>query len=158
MLLLLLIGTPGYVAPEILKGEQYGKEVDMWSTGCILYILLSGYPPFYHQNHRILFEQIKAGDYSFADEYGWHMITDPAKELIGKMLTVDPAKRITPAEALAHPWIAGNVASTRNFGDDYGNRMKLLEARNKFRKAVKVIIALNRFTIDIPDEEEEAKR
>ena len=59
-------GTPGYVAPEILKGAKYGTEVDMWSCGVIVYILLGGYPPFHDDNHAILYRKIKAADYTLS--------------------------------------------------------------------------------------------
>lgn len=62
-------GTPGYVAPEILRGEKYGAEVDVWSLGVIFYILLAGYPPFYDEDQRKLFKKIKEGRYYFHDEY-----------------------------------------------------------------------------------------
>ena len=63
------------LAPEVLKAEPYGPEVDLWSIGVILYILLCGYPPFYHEKYSDLFEMIKNGDYEFPDEYGWHDIS-----------------------------------------------------------------------------------
>merc|ERR1719402_1418531 len=77
-------GTPQYVAPEVLKGEMYGCEVDCWSLGVILYILLCGYPPFYAATHPRLYQVIQSGKYSF-DEEDWCNISDEAKDLIGKM-------------------------------------------------------------------------
>ena len=85
-------GTPGYVAPEILKGKKYGTAVDMWSCGAIVYILLGGYPPFHDDNHAILYRKIKAADYAFDPQY-WDQVSDDAKDLIKKMLVVDPDKR-----------------------------------------------------------------
>ena len=85
-------GTPGYVAPEILKGKKYGTAVDMWSCGVIVYILLGGYPPFHDDNHAILYRKIKAADYAFDPQY-WDQVSDDAKDLIKKMLVVDPDKR-----------------------------------------------------------------
>ena len=89
-------GTPGYVAPEILKGKKYGTAVDMWSCGVIVYILLGGYPPFHDDNHAILYRKIKAADYAFDPQY-WDQVSDDAKDLIKKMLVVDPDKRSIPA-------------------------------------------------------------
>lgn len=71
-------GTPGYVAPEILKNDKYGKPVDMWSIGVITYILLGGYPPFHDENQRNLFSKIKRGKYEFHAEY-WSAVSDEAK-------------------------------------------------------------------------------
>ena len=85
-------GTPGYVAPEILKGKKYGTAVDMWSCGVIVYILLGGYPTFHDDNHAILYRKIKAADYAFDPQY-WDQVSDDAKDLIKKMLVVDPDKR-----------------------------------------------------------------
>ena len=68
-------GTPGYVAPEILKRQGYGKAVDLWSIGVITYILICGYPPFYNEQNRMLFESIMAGDYEF-DSPSWDDISD----------------------------------------------------------------------------------
>ena len=96
-------GTPGYVAPEILKGKKYGTAVDMWSCGVIVYILLGGYPPFHDDNHAILYRKIKAADYAFDPQY-WDQVSDDAKDLIKKMLVVDPDKRsISASRGAAAP-------------------------------------------------------
>jgi len=97
-------GTPGYIAPEVLRMKGYGKECDIWSLGVIIYILLCGFPPFYADNDAQLYEKIKKGQYEFLRPY-WDPISDSAKDLIRKMLTVDPAKRITCDDALLHPWL-----------------------------------------------------
>lgn len=85
-------GTPGYVAPEILEGQAYGKGVDIWSIGVITYILLCGYPPFHDDNHNALFKKIKKGKFQFDSPY-WDHVSDDAKDLISKMLVVNPAER-----------------------------------------------------------------
>lgn len=97
-------GTPGYLSPEVLKKEPYGKPVDIWACGVILYILLVGYPPFWDEDQHRLYAQIKAGAYDYPS-LEWDTVTPEAKNLINSMLTVNPAKRITAAEALKHPWI-----------------------------------------------------
>ena len=97
-------GTPCYIAPEILRREYYGKPVDMWSAGVVLYILLCGYAPFYDEDQRRLFEKIKRGRYCF-DEDAWGDISREAKDLIMGLLQLDPAKRLTATEALRHPWV-----------------------------------------------------
>lgn len=97
-------GTPGYVAPEILSTQPYGKAVDMWSIGVITYILLGGYPPFYDDNQKVLFEKIKKGEYSFHPEY-WDAVSVEAKDLISRLLKVNPLERYTSEEALNHSWV-----------------------------------------------------
>jgi len=99
-------GTPIYVAPEVLKGDGYDKEVDLWSVGVIMYILLCGFPPFFDDGENMgqLFEQIMAGDFDFPDPY-WTDIDESAKNLIEHLLVVDPSKRYTADQALAHTWL-----------------------------------------------------
>jgi len=99
-------GTPIYVAPEVLKGEGYDKEVDLWSVGVIMYILLCGFPPFFDDGENMgqLFEQIMAGDFDFPDPY-WTDIDESAKDLIEHLLRVEPSKRYTADQALAHEWL-----------------------------------------------------
>eukprot|EP01092_Planopodium_desertum_P003605 TRINITY_DN16666_c0_g1_i3.p1 TRINITY_DN16666_c0_g1~~TRINITY_DN16666_c0_g1_i3.p1 ORF type:complete len:178 (+),score=36.31 TRINITY_DN16666_c0_g1_i3:263-796(+) len=99
-------GTPGYVAPEVLKATGYGEEVDMWSIGVIAYILLCGFPPFYGDTIPEIFEQIMAADFEYPDDY-WKGISKSAKDFINKLLVVDPKKRLTARDALSHPWLAG---------------------------------------------------
>lgn len=96
-------GTPGYIAPEILMGKRYGKEVDVWSIGICLYILLWGYPPFFADANSELFDQIKAGKIEFHPPY-WDDVSEEAKDLVKKLLTVDPTKRITLEEVKEHSW------------------------------------------------------
>jgi len=86
-------GTPGYVAPEILKGLTHGVAVDMWSIGVITFILLGGYPPFVDENQANLYRKIKHGEYKFDEEY-WDPVSIDAKDLISKLLIVDPEKKI----------------------------------------------------------------
>ncbi|KXS11616.1 Calcium/calmodulin-dependent protein kinase-like protein ID [Gonapodya prolifera JEL478] len=97
-------GTPGYVAPEVLKRQGYGREVDLWSIGVITYILLCGYPPFYDQNNIELFKQILAGKYEF-DRPWWDNISEEAKDFIRHLLVLDPNARYTAKQALSHPFV-----------------------------------------------------
>ncbi|KAJ3216513.1 calcium calmodulin-dependent protein kinase type 1G [Dinochytrium kinnereticum] len=106
-------GTPGYVAPEVLRRQGYGREVDLWSLGVITYILLCGYPPFYDQNNVELFKQIMAGRYEF-DRPWWDNISDVAKDFIKKLLVLDPRQRFTARLALSHPFILNNCAALLN--------------------------------------------
>uniref|UniRef100_A0A674BAL9 calcium/calmodulin-dependent protein kinase n=1 Tax=Salmo trutta TaxID=8032 RepID=A0A674BAL9_SALTR len=97
-------GTPGYLSPEVLRKDPYGKPVDIWACGVVLYILLVGYPPFWDEDQHKLYQQIKAGAYDFPSPE-WDTVTPEAKNLINQMLTINPAKRITADQALKHPWI-----------------------------------------------------
>jgi len=103
-------GSPAYVAPEIVKEQYYNKAVDMWSIGVILYILLCGFPPFYHESTEKIFLQIKGGKFDFPDPY-WTKVSASAKELVSLLLKVDPKERISAEDALMHPWISGLTAS-----------------------------------------------
>uniref|UniRef100_A0AAQ4QYT4 calcium/calmodulin-dependent protein kinase n=1 Tax=Gasterosteus aculeatus aculeatus TaxID=481459 RepID=A0AAQ4QYT4_GASAC len=127
-------GTPGYLSPEVLRKDPYGKPVDMWACGVILYILLVGYPPFWDEDQHRLYQQIKAGAYDFPSPE-WDTVTPEAKDLINKMLTINPSKRITAAEALKHPWICqrSTVASMMH-------RQETVECLKKFnaRRKLKV--------------------
>lgn len=97
-------GTPGYVAPEVLKRQGYKEEVDLWSLGVITYILLCGYPPFFDQNNTELFKKIMSGRYQF-DRPWWDNVSDKAKDFIRKLLVLDPMQRMTATQALQHPFI-----------------------------------------------------
>lgn len=97
-------GTVGYTAPEIVKDERYSKSVDMWALGCVLYTLLCGFPPFYDESIQVLTEKVARGQYTFLSPW-WDDISKPAQDLVSHLLTVDPVKRYTIDEFLAHPWI-----------------------------------------------------
>lgn len=97
-------GTPGYVAPEIIMEQPYGKECDFWSIGVVLFILLSGTPPFYEDERSDLFEKIKSCNYEF-DESNWSNISKEAKDLVSKILKADPGARFNCDQMLAHPWM-----------------------------------------------------
>lgn len=96
-------GTVGYTAPEIVKDERYSKSVDMWALGCVLYTLLSGFPPFYDESIQVLTEKVARGYYTFLSPW-WDDISHSAKDLITHLLCVDPVQRYSIDEFLAHPW------------------------------------------------------
>jgi serine/threonine-protein kinase RCK2 len=104
-------GTVGYTAPEIVKDERYSKSVDMWAMGCVLYTLLCGFPPFYDESIQILTEKVARGQYTFLSPW-WDDISKPAQDLVSHLLTVDPNKRYTIEQFLAHPWIRGTEEPT----------------------------------------------
>ncbi|XP_044011094.1 calcium/calmodulin-dependent protein kinase type II alpha chain isoform X5 [Aphidius gifuensis] len=129
-------GTPGYLSPEVLKKEPYGKPVDIWACGVILYILLVGYPPFWDEDQHRLYGQIKAGAYDYPSPE-WDTVTPEARNLINQMLTVNPSRRITASEALRHPWICQRerVASVVHRQETV-DCLKKFNARRKLKGAI----------------------
>nr|XP_034174167.1 calcium/calmodulin-dependent protein kinase type II delta chain isoform X20 [Osmia lignaria] len=142
-------GTPGYLSPEVLKKEPYGKPVDIWACGVILYILLVGYPPFWDEDQHRLYAQIKAGSYDYPSPE-WDTVTPEAKNLINQMLTVNPSKRITASEALKHPWICQRerVASVVHRQETV-DCLKKFNARRKLKVAIlTTMLATRNFSKD----------
>lgn len=139
-------GTPGYVAPEILRRDRYGAEVDIWSMGIICYVLLAGYPPFYDDNQARLFAKIKEAEFEFHEQQ-WKHVSREAKDLISKMICLDQQERWTATQLLEHPWIAAK-------DDELENRdltpsiteMKRFNAKRKFRAAASAVVLSNRLS------------
>nr|XP_057913707.1 calcium/calmodulin-dependent protein kinase type II subunit beta-like isoform X10 [Doryrhamphus excisus] len=137
-------GTPGYLSPEVLRKEAYGKPVDIWACGVILYILLVGYPPFWDEDQHKLYQQIKAGAYDFPSPE-WDTVTPEAKNLINQMLTINPSKRITAQEALKHPWVCqrSTVASMMHRQETV-ECLKKFNARRKLKGAILTTMLVSR--------------
>ncbi|GLT29398.1 hypothetical protein SLA2020_042700 [Shorea laevis] len=137
-----MVGSAYYVAPEVLR-RSYGKEIDIWSAGVILYILLSGVPPFWAETEKGIFIAILKGEIDFQSD-PWPKISESAKDLVKKMLTMDPKKRITSAQVLEHPWIReGGEASDKPIDSAVLSRMKQFRAMNKLKKLALKVIAEN---------------
>ncbi|XP_041021557.1 calcium-dependent protein kinase 11-like isoform X2 [Juglans microcarpa x Juglans regia] len=135
-----VVGSPYYVAPEVLK-KHYGPEADVWSAGVILYILLSGVPPFWAETETGIFRQILQGKLDF-ESAPWPSISESAKDLIRKMLERDPTKRISAHEVLCHPWIVDDtVAPDKPLGSAVLSRLKQFSAMNKLKKMALRVIA-----------------
>ncbi|CAA7409087.1 unnamed protein product [Spirodela intermedia] len=142
------VGSCYYVAPEVLRGD-YGKEVDVWSAGVILYMLVCGLPPFWAESERGIYEAIMRGYIDFETD-PWPSISNSAKDLVRKMLTRDPKKRITASQVLEHPWIRENGdASEKPIDCVVLSRMQQFTAMNKLKKMALAVIAANLSEEDI---------
>jgi calcium-dependent protein kinase len=143
-----IVGSAYYVAPEVLR-RRYGKEVDIWSAGIILYILLSGVPPFWAETEKGIFDAILEGHIDFESQ-PWPSISSSAKDLVRRMLTADPKRRISAADVLQHPWLReGGEASDKPIDSAVLSRMKQFRAMNKLKKLALKVIAENIDTEEI---------
>uniref|UniRef100_H2ZZN6 CaM kinase-like vesicle-associated protein n=1 Tax=Latimeria chalumnae TaxID=7897 RepID=H2ZZN6_LATCH len=146
-------GTPEYLAPEVVARQRYGRPVDCWAIGVIMYILkrLSGNPPFYdeadeedYENHdKNLFRKILAGDYEYDAPY-WDDISEAAKDLVSRLMDVDQDQRIAAQEAINHEWISGNAASDKNIKDGVCAQIEKNFAKAKWKKAIRVTTIMKR--------------
>ncbi|KAI3442368.1 uncharacterized protein J3R85_001101 [Psidium guajava] len=135
-----VVGSPYYVAPEVLL-KHYGPAADVWTAGVILYILLSGVPPFWAETQQGIFDAVLKGHIDF-DSDPWPLISDSAKDLIRKMLCCRPSNRLTAHEVLCHPWICENgVAPDRALDPAVLSRLKHFSAMNKLKKMALRVIA-----------------
>nr|GMD50735.1 calcium-dependent protein kinase 1-like [Ipomoea batatas] len=141
-----VVGSPYYVAPEVLR-KRYGPEADVWSAGVIVYILLSGVPPFWAENEQGIFEEVLHGELDFTSQ-PWPSISEGAKDLVRRMLIRDPRKRLTAHEVLCHPWVqVGGVAPDKPLDSAVLSRMKQFTAMNKLKKmALRVRIYIDVYT------------
>lgn len=126
-------GTPSYVAPEILLGRGYGPEVDFWSIGVILYILLCGFPPFYEDSNEVLFETIKSGQFEFPSPF-WDNISQPAKDLIRNCLKVNPRERFGATEILGHEWMTSRNTPRVDM-PEVSDKIREFNARRRLQKS-----------------------
>jgi len=135
-----LVGTPYYLAPEVLRGK-YGKECDIWSLGVVMYLMLCGYQPFEGEDMREIFAKISKGEFNFHGPE-WAGVSDSAKDMIRKMMSVNPSKRISIEDALRHPWLAiQRELATRVVSKEVLNSLKRYKAPKKIQQeAMKVII------------------
>lgn len=135
-------GTPGYCAPEVLMGKAYGTAIDMWAVGVIAYILLCGFEPFYDdRGDQAMFQRILKCDYEFITPW-WDEVSENAKDLVRKLIVLDPKKRLTAKEALRHPWVEGKGAKRDNKDPEYFNCLNKFNARRKFKGGMLAIQAI----------------
>ena len=136
-------------APEVLMRSPYDQQSDIWSTGVIIFLLLSGDLPFMGRSQKDLFRSIVMGKYEF-DEESWGGVSEPARDLIRKMLVTDPSDRITARQALASPWMRqrSNLLASNNLMHT-SQKLKGFNARMKLRSsmiAVSTAVSLSRMT------------
>lgn len=145
------LGTPYYIAPEVLK-RNYDEKCDVWSSGVIMYILLCGYPPFNGPNDKIIFQRVLEGKFAFPEE-DWNTISKGAKDLIRRMLQYEPGKRISTQDCLSHQWLKeglnkeGKVNTTKVL-----NNLKNFNAKFKLQKAI-ILFIISFF--DLKEEKDE---
>lgn len=153
-----ICGTPYYVAPEVIDGH-YTKDCDMWSLGVVMFVMLFGYPPFYADPEEhgdladsVIFSLVKAGFKPVTtDGYGAYFpvaipASDSAKDLIAKLLNLDPAKRLTAGEALEHPWLMGSTASSTPIVTKVINNLKTFHASCQFKQKLLTMMTEDNMT------------
>jgi len=140
-------GSPGYVAPEFLESifeteAGYGSQVDLWAVGVILYLLVSGAPPFPFEMEKL--NACREGRHVYGDAF--KQISDVTKDCIDKLLTHDPSKRLTAAQLLQHPFITHPELLSDSHLEQIHAELKRFNARRAFRKAVVGVVAINKFS------------
>ncbi|KAK1281621.1 Calcium-dependent protein kinase 32 [Acorus calamus] len=135
-----IVGSPYYMAPEVLK-RNYGPEIDIWSAGVILYILLCGVPPFWAETEQGVAQAIIRSVIDFKRD-PWPKVSDKAKDLVKRMLDPDPRRRLTAQEVLDHPWLQ-NIHKAPNvpLGENVRARLKQFSVMNKFKKRALRVVA-----------------
>ncbi|XP_047970124.1 calcium and calcium/calmodulin-dependent serine/threonine-protein kinase-like [Salvia hispanica] len=141
-----LFGSIDYVSPEALAGGGVTAKSDVWSLGVILYILLSGYPPFIAQTHRQKQQMILSGQLNFYEKT-WKNISSSVKHLITSLLNVDPNRRPTAQEILEHPWVTGDLAKQDQMDAEIVSRLQSFNARRKFRAAAMASMLSSSFSL-----------
>ncbi|XP_069104967.1 peripheral plasma membrane protein CASK-like isoform X2 [Argopecten irradians] len=149
------IGTPQYMAPEVVRREAYGKPVDAWGCGVMMFILLGGYPPFVGTKEHV-FEKIAQGSYHMRKQ--WLQLSNYAKDLVHKLLETDPEKRISIEEALNHPWIRARGQVPKTHLHETVDELRKFNARRKLKGAIMAAVSSSKwlsFYNDPPDLNEE---
>eukprot|EP00033_Pygsuia_biforma_P003041 GCRY01003343.1.p1 GENE.GCRY01003343.1~~GCRY01003343.1.p1 ORF type:complete len:568 (+),score=19.48 GCRY01003343.1:104-1807(+) len=152
------VGSELFMAPEVLKGKAYTMSCDIWSLGVICYIMLCGYPPFSPDDRKSMSSAIIQGKFNFEGEV-WNNISVGAKDLVARMLRVDPSMRYSAVEAFNHPWIQTHSGDASEASSSYGKdtplptvveMMRGYNAERRFKKAALALIAVNRFLSIVP--------
>ncbi|WOL03661.1 calcium-dependent protein kinase 21-like [Canna indica] len=135
-----VVGSSYYIAPEVLN-KSYGPEIDVWSAGVILYILLCGVPPFWAENDEGIIQAILKSSIDFERE-PWPQISLNAKDLVQRMLDRNPSTRLTAKQVLAHPWLQNaNMAPNISLGETVRTRLQQFSVMNRFKKKALRVVA-----------------
>ena len=130
-----ILGTPYYIAPEVLKGN-YDEKCDIWSIGALTYIMLSGEPPFKGKSNNEIFMKIIKDPIKF-NPYKWNNLSENSKNFIKLCLNKDPNKRPNAVEALGHVWFNSiEISSPKNITQDILNNIKNFSIKQQFKKIV----------------------
>ncbi|XP_064646952.1 death-associated protein kinase 1-like isoform X2 [Lineus longissimus] len=143
-----MMGTPEFVAPEVINYEPLCLLTDMWSVGVITYILLSGCSPFMGDDQQETYGNITGCDFKFYDEY-FSTTSELAKDFIQKLFVKDPRKRLSAAQCLSHPWIAPKEKSQKQLMRSSSINMDGIRefvARKRWKQSLKVVTLCNRLT------------
>ncbi|KAL0921694.1 hypothetical protein M5K25_008794 [Dendrobium thyrsiflorum] len=152
-----IVGSPYYMAPEVLK-RNYGPEIDVWSAGVILYILLCGVPPFWAETEQGVAQAIIRSVIDFKRD-PWPKVSDTAKDLVKKMLDPDPKRRLTAQEVLDHPWLQNaKKAPNVNLGESVRARLQQFSVMNKFKKRALRVVAEHLSVEEVADIKEMFKK
>ena len=137
-----MLGTPGYIAPEILMKRAYTASVDIWSLGVVSYVLLCGYPPFYDESVQAEYRKIMRGRYVFEPKY-WKHVSEEGKSFIRDLLVLDTEKRLDIEQTRSHPWLAKKHGSLRRL-DSAVYELKKYQAKRRLKKAMGAVVACQR--------------
>lgn len=118
-----ICGSDFYLAPEVIKQEEYGREIDIWSVGIVCYVVLSGSLPFFHNVLHKLYRQIVERDLSFPEQ-AWKSVAKGSQDFILRLLQVRPGDRLTAEQALNHPWLRGAGSPMNSFTSDYSGGVR----------------------------------
>jgi calcium-dependent protein kinase len=133
------VGSPSYVAPEVLGG-QYDESADLWSLGVIMYILLSGEPPFHGDSPSQIMRRVREGEYDM-DQNTWRFISPSGKDMVHRLMTMDPTERMTLSEVMAHAWWDDAARRMNPLPANVVASIKAFEKENKImRKAIAIIV------------------
>lgn len=133
-------GSVAYVSPDVLSGKGYTNKCDMWSLGVIIWMLLTGYPPF-HGDEKSIMASIKAGKPDWGHKRRWSNVSEPAVDLVKGLLASNPSERLSAREALQHPWLSGQATPPVVLRRDLLRSLHCYLEASKFRRAVLQLMA-----------------